>query len=128
MNESKVNSLLSIAKKYGIGRKSIRDGLNKKKNLKHKKTIKRIGYREVELNHKYLKKMKLLLLNGLTRKLELPVTTTVVMNYILKLEPDLKDKSNKAILSLTYRFLQKFNFVLRIGHSYTSTSSIRLSK
>lgn len=35
------------------------------------------------------------------------------MNYIIKLEPDLKDKSNKAISCLTYRFLQKFNFVLR---------------
>ena len=35
------------------------------------------------------------------------------MNYIIKLEPDLKDKSNKAISCLIYRFLQKFNFVLR---------------
>jgi len=35
------------------------------------------------------------------------------MNYILKLEPDLKDKSNKAKFCLTYRFLQKYNFVLR---------------
>ena len=35
------------------------------------------------------------------------------MNYILKLEPDLKDKSNKAIFCLAYRFLQKYNFVLR---------------
>jgi len=35
------------------------------------------------------------------------------MNYILKLEPVFKDKSNKAKFCLSYRFLQKYNFVLR---------------
>ena len=35
------------------------------------------------------------------------------MKYILKIEPELQDKTNKALISLTYRLLQKYNFVLR---------------
>lgn len=48
-----------------------------------------------------------------TRKLELPVTSTLVMKYILKITPELQDKTNKALICLTYRLLQKYNFVLR---------------
>lgn len=46
-------------------------------------------------------------------KLELPVTSTLVKKYILKIAPELKDKTNKALICLTYRLLQKYNFVLR---------------
>ena len=35
------------------------------------------------------------------------------MKYILKIAPELKDKTNKALICLTYRLLQKYNFVLR---------------
>lgn len=35
------------------------------------------------------------------------------MKYILKIAPELQDKTNKALISLTYRLLQKYNFVLR---------------
>lgn len=48
-----------------------------------------------------------------TRKLELSINITNVLNYILKLEPELRIKSNKALKCLTFRFLQKDNFVLR---------------
>ena len=35
------------------------------------------------------------------------------MKYILKIAPELQDKTNKALISWTYRLLQKYNFVLR---------------
>ena len=61
------------------------------------------------------KENELIIVNWIiqTLKLELPVTSTTAINYILKLEPYLKDKSNKAIKCLIYRFLHKYNFVLR---------------
>ena len=103
----------SISKKYGIDRKSIRDLVNQEE-LKVQ-----INYKKYKLSwggckSQISKENETKIVNWIIQTpKDLLVTTTVVMNYIIKLEPDLKDKSNKAISCLKYRFLQKFNFVLR---------------
>ena len=47
------------------------------------------------------------------RKLDLPVTTSVVISYLLKLEPKFKEKTNNALKIWCCRFLKKNDFVLR---------------
>jgi len=47
------------------------------------------------------------------RKLDLPITTSVVISYLLKLEPKFKEKTNNALKIWCFRFKKKNNFVLR---------------
>lgn len=115
LEEAKGKSLHSIAKKYGIDRKSIRDWSNQEEQLKEQLNYKKYRITGGGAKSQLSKENELDIVNWIiqTRKIELPVTSTLVMKYILKIAPELKDKTNKALICLTYRLLQKYNFVLR---------------
>ena len=115
MEEAKAKSLHSVAKKYGIDRKSIRDRKNQEKQLKEQLNYKKYRITGGGAKSQLSKENELDIVNWniQTQKLELPVTSTLVMKYILKIAPELQDKTNKALICLTYRLLQKYNFVLR---------------
>ena len=115
LEEAKAKSLHSIAKKYGIDRKSIRDWSNQEEQLKEQINYKKYMITGGGAKSLLSKENELDIVNWIihTLKLELPVSSTLVMKYILKIAPELQDKTNKALISLTYRLLQKYNFVLR---------------
>ena len=115
LEEAKAKSLHSVAKKYGIDRKSIRDRKNQEEQLEEQLNYKKYRIKGDGAKSQLSKENELDIVNWIiqTRKLELPVTSTLVMKYILKIAPELQDKTNKAFICLTYRLSQKYNFVLR---------------
>lgn len=115
INQAKSESLHSLSNKYGIDRKTIRDWIKledtlKKQNDIHKFRIAGGGAKNDLCEEKEIELVQWILQN---RKLDLPITTSVVISYLLKLEPKFKEKTNNALKIWCFRFLKKNNFVLR---------------
>ena len=131
LEEIKTNSIHSIEKKYGIDRSSIRNWQKQEDKLKSQTNFKKFRIEGAGAKSELPKEKKDELISWIlqNRKLNLSITTSILIKYLLKIYPAFSNKKEHTLKVWCYTFLKNNDFVIRkashIGNHCQSIMQIK---
>ena len=115
LEKIKTNSIHSIAKKYGIDRSSIRDWQKQEDKLKSQTNFRKFRIEGAGAKFELPKEKKDELISWIlqNQKLNLSITTSILIKYLLKIYPAFSNKKEHTLKKWCYTFLKNNDFVIR---------------